>query len=335
MPGGLGGIGANKSTKRLSASAARFQPKIADNIKTRNVLLDYFLNKKRIYNGGTEVQIKFRYKKKSKLGANIHNNAFNYYDELTTQPSDTIKTGAEPWSNMQEPVTVSQEEKIENSGKKEFDLFKDGMEEAMDSMAENMNDVLWGISGDSAKVPTPITTIISGSDAGTIAGLSKASNTWLNSQATAAIGDAATNILDEMTAAYNLTIDNAPNKSDKLDLWITDRQVFQVVQGLLPAYVEYSSNKGVDIGFPSWTYMGVKGAFDSSCPLDSAGNRQMFGFMGKYWELAQDKTWNMHMTEFFNMLPEQAADIAQLFERWAVICNNPRTNWRGIGITIS
>lgn len=331
----LGGIGINKSTKRLSASGAAFQPKIADQVKTRNVLLDYFMPKKKIYQGSTEVQVKFRYKKKGKLGENTHCNAFTFYDELTTQPSDTIKTGAEPWCQIQEPVSISHQEKIENKSKKEFDLFKDGMSETMDSVAENMNDILLGISGQSSLVPSSIFDIVSGSNAGTIAGLSKASNTWLYSQETTGIGDAATNLLDKLTHAYNLMTSNCPSSSDKPDLWFTDMDVFEVVQGILPAYVEYDSKEKADIGFPTWRYMGAKGRFDKDCPLDADNNHQILGLTGKYWEMAQDSTWNMMMTEFVNMIPNQAADIAQLFERFAVICNNPRTNWIGTGVTVS
>jgi hypothetical protein len=337
MPGGLGGTAINRNNKRKSASLAAYEPKIADNIKTRNVLLEAFMPLKKIKEGGTEVAVKFRYKKKGKLGENLHNGAFNYYDQLNTAPSDTIKTGAESWCNLHEPITISHEEQDENSGKyAEFDLVKDATTEAMDSMAENINDVLWGVAGgDQDKLATPITSIVSGSDDGTIHGLSKASNTWLYSQESTSIGDAATELLPKIVSAFNLTADNAPNKGDKLGLLVTDRQVYEVLQNFLPAYIEYGNNKNVDIGIEKVVYMGTKIAFDSTCPTAADGTHYMYGLMLKYWQLAIRKQKNFKVTEFYDMLPDQAADVAQLFFSFAVVFKQPRTNWRGSGITIS
>ena len=336
--GGIGGTSLNQTNERLSSSLARYQPKIADNIKTRNVLLDALDPRKKTYNGGTEVAIRFRYKKLAKLGEAGNNvGAYKYYDQLNTSPSDTIKTGRETWSNLNVPIAISHQEQRENQGPNQFDRLKEKTEEAMDNLAENVNDILWGVAGgDNSLLPTPITTIVSGSDTGTIHGLSKASNTWLYSQESTSIGDAATNLLDKMTEGYNLSVDNAPNKSDKLDLFVTDRVTFQVLQAILPAYIAKDRNgvEDVDIGFPTVVYMGVPVRFDSTCPQPTPTTHQMLGLMLKYWEFAIDSALNYKTTKFYDMLPDQAADVAQLFLTFAVLCNNPRTNWRGNGITV-
>lgn len=337
MAGGIGGTALNQTNERLSAGLTRYQPGIADNIKTRNVLLDFFSKRKETFDGGTELGVRFRYKKMAKLGeAGNHVGVYRYYDQLNTSPSDTIKTGRETWSNMNVPIALSHQEQRENKGQKQFDRLKEKTEEAMDNLAENVNDVWWGVAGgDQSILPTPMTTIVSGSDAGTIHGLSKASNTWLYSQESTSIGDAATYLFDKMTTGFNLTVDNAPSKSDKLDLFITDRATYEVLQSVLPSYLAYPSSKDVDFGFPSFKYMGVNVAFDSTCPLDSAQNHQIYGLMSKYWTFAIDSEMNFKTTKFYDRLPDQASDVAQLFLSWAVLCNNPRTNWRGNGITIS
>ena len=339
MPGGLGGTALNQTNERLSASLARYQPEIADNIKTRNVLLSFFDKRKVMYDGGTEVAVRFRFRRTARLGESGGGvNAFRYYDQLKTQPTDTILTGRETWSNLQHPISLSGQEQRENKGKNQFNRFKAKTEEAMDRVAEDSNDIFWGVAGgDQSILPTPITTIISGTDTATVHGIAKSAtaNTWLNSQASVTIGDAATNLLDRMTTGYNLSVDNSPNKSDKLDLFVSDRTVFEVIQGILPAYINVN-RKGVDeldIGFPTVVYMGVPVQFDSTAPLDAAGLRQIYGLNSKYWEFAIDENMNYKTTQFYSMLPEQDADVAQLFLTFAIVCNQPRTNWRGTGIT--
>lgn len=336
MGGGLGGVALNQSNERLSASLTRFQPKIADNVKRRRVTLDWIMPKLKTYDGGLDIGVRFRYLEMADIGeAGGHAGVFNYYDELNTQPADTIKNGRETFSNLNVPIALSHEEQWENSGKNEFDRFKEKTEEAMTTMARQQNNILWGVAGgDQSKLPTSIPTWVSGSDAGTIAGLSKAANTWLYSQESNSIGDAADFLLEKMTTGYNLCVDNAPDDTDHLDAFFTQRPVFEVIQSILPAYVTYETNKDVDIGFPTLIYMGVKIRFDSTIPQPTASTYSMYGLMSKYWEMPVRTQANYKTTKFYDMLPDQAADVAQLIHAFAVVCNNPRTNWRGSGITI-
>lgn len=338
MAGGLGGTSLNQTNERLSASLARFQPKIADNINKRNVLLNFFNDRKEMYDGGTEIAVRFRYQRMAALGeSGNHVGAFRYYDRLNVAPSDTIKTGRETWSNLNVPISLSGQEQRENRGEKQFNRFKEKTEEAMDNLSYNINNILWGVAGgDQSILPTPITSIVSGSDAGTIHGLSKASNTWLYSQESTSIGDAATFLLDKMTTGYNLTVDNSPNKSDKLDGFFTSRAVFEVLQSLQGSYlaVNRQGTSPIDMGFPTVIHMGVPTYFDSTCPQPTPTTHQIYGLMKKYWEFAIDKSMNFKTTEFYSMLPEQDADVAQLFLTFAIVCNQPRTNWRGTGITV-
>jgi hypothetical protein len=336
MGGGAGGVGLNRDNTRKSASLERYQPNIANQVARRTPALAFLKDKKKIYTGGTEVDVKFRTTEIGKLGEATNVGAWNYYDQLSVQPFNVIKTGRETWSNFNVPISISHEEQIENSGEKEFDLVKTQTEIAMDELAKNLNDVAWGIAGgDNSKYFTSIPDIVSGANAGTIHGLSKASNTFLYSQYDSAIGDAVQNCFDKMGDAYDKCVDAAPNSTtDKLTQFFCARQLYSALKGALPSYIEYSDNKSVDIGIPSFPYAGAKVTFDSTIPLDAAGKYQMFGLTGKYWEMAIEKTMNFKTTQFYDRLPDAAVDTAQLFLRVAVICSVPRTNWWGYGITL-
>lgn len=341
MGSGLGGTALNQTNERLSAGLTEYAKggAIADNVKRRNVTLDFLMSNgiKELYDQtGTELGVRFRYAEMADIGeAGGHAGTYSYYSQLNTQPSDTIKTGRETWSYLNVPITLSHQEQDENKGKKQFDRMREKTEEAETTMARNINNIAWGIAGgDQSLLPTAIPTIVSGSDAGTIHGLSKASNTWLYSQESTAIGDAATYLLDKMTEGYNLCVDNSPDMSDKLDRFLMNRQVYQVIQSILPAYVAYESNKEVDIGFPTVIYMGVKCQFDRAIPL-TGGQYNVYGLMKKYWELAILRSKNFTTTKFYDMMPDVAADTAQLLTTLCIINKNPRTNWRGSGITVA
>lgn len=341
MGSGLGGTSLNQTNERLSASYAVYAKggAVHDNIKTRNVTLDFFMDEgvEQLYDEtGTELAVRFRYKKLSKLGeSGNHVGRYSYYSQLNTNPSDTIKTGRETWSNFNVPMAISHQERDENKGKKQFDRMKEKAIECEDNLAENINDVLWGVQGGDTSLDfMSIPQIVSGSDAGTIHGLSKASNTWLYSQESTSIGDASQYLLEKMTEGYNLAVDNAPNKSDKLDIFLMPRLVFQVIQQILPAYVQYGSNSDVDIGFPTVKYMGVPCRFDSTIPQPTPTTYAVYGLMKKYWELAILRSKNFTATPFYNMEPDQAADVAQLYFTACLVNKNPRTNWRGNGITL-
>ena len=57
--------------------------------------------------------------------------------------------------------------------------------------------------------------------------------------------------------------------------------------------------------------------------------------MKKYWELAILRSKNFTTTKFYDMMPDVAADTAQLLTTLCIINKNPRTNWRGSGITVA
>lgn len=332
---GLAGLAISQVNERLTSSLTAFQPNIADNVKRRKPLLEALLKRKKVYSGGTEVGVRIRYRQAARLGQPGGVGEFSYYDELNTTPTDTVKAMGERWSNFHVPIALSHEEMYENDGEHAFDRLQENTEFAMDDMSDNLNDVAWGISGgDGNKLPTPITDVVSGSDSLTLYGLAKSSNTWLYSQEVTDVGDLETELIDAMREGELLVLDNAPSQTDKIDLWITHRDVYLGLEKVLPQYVQVSSTKEADLGFEQLYFNKVAVRWDSDCPLDNSSRYQMFGLTTKYWEAGIRRQWNFKTTKFIDMLPKQAASVAQLFVGLAFVCNNPRTNVRINGIDL-
>lgn len=333
----LGGLAYNGSisTERLTATLSARQPKISNAVLTRNPLVEFFKKKIKTYAGGSEIRVDLRYKRSAKLGEAGGTGAWSYYDQLSVTPTDTVKAMGEPWSNLNVPIAISHQEKWENDGENVFDLVKTKTTFAEDDLADDLEDVLWGISGgDGAKLPTSLIEIVSGSDAGTLYGLSKAANTFLYSQEINGVGDLETNLIDQMRYGELLTIDNAPNKQDKIDAWFTHRDVYLGLENTLPQYIQVKSTADADLGFDEIMFNKVPVRWSSRCPKDSDQKYQMFGLMTKYWELAIRRQVNFIVTPFKDMSPTQMADVAQLLVSLGVICNNPRTNLRMKGIVL-
>jgi|TARA_Y100000310_G_scaffold145087_1_gene144445 hypothetical protein len=283
----------------------------------------------KLYSGGTEVGVRIRYTRSAKLGQSGGSGVWSYYDELSTSPTDTVKAMGEKWSNFNQPIALSHEEKWENSGEHAYDRLMENRSFAEDDLADELNEVYWGVSGgDGNKLPTPITDVISGSDALTLYGLAKASNTWLYSQEITSVGDLESELIDKIREAELLAIDNSPNKSDKITAWVTHRSVYLGLENTLPQYVQVESTKAADLGFDSIKINKVDVGWDSDTPLDSNQDYQMYGLMTKYWEVGKRRQANFKVTPFVDMMPKQAADVAQLLDSEALVCNNPRTNVR-------
>ena len=336
---GLGGLayGGSITPERLTASMTAYQPKIANQIKTRRPMNEFMMRNKKLYSGGTEVGIRIRYRRSGKIADSGGVGVWSYYDELSTTPTDTVKAIGERFSNLNAPIVISMEEEWENDGEKMFDRLKEQTTFAEDDLGEDVNDVAWGISGgDGNKLPTPVTDIVSGTDSLTLYGIAKSStsNTHMNSQEVNSVGDLETELLDAMREGELLVIDNSPNMNDKIDGWMTHRDVYLGLEKILPQYVQVSSTKDADLGFDQIIFNKVPIRWDSDCPLDSDQKYQMFGFVLKYWETAIRRQNNFKVTPFVSMLPKQYANAAQLGVSLAFVCNNPRTNVRIKGIEL-
>lgn len=328
---GLGGLayGGSITPERLTASMSAYQKKIANNVRTRKALLELMKGQTKLYSGGTEVAVRVRYRRSAKLGQSGGTGVWSYYDELSTSPTDTVKAMGERFSNFNQPIALSHEEKWENDGEHAFDRLMENESFAEDDLADDLNEVHWGISGgDGNKLPTPITDIVSGSDSLTLYGLAKSTNTWLNSQEITVVGDLEANLLDKMREAELLAIDNSPNKSDKIDAWVTHRSVFLGLEKVLPQYVQVASTEDADLGFDMIRLNRVPITWDSDTPLDSVQDYQMYGLMTKHWEIGKRRQANFKVTPFVDMMPKQPADVAQLLDTFAIVCNNPRTQVR-------
>lgn len=155
-------------------------PQIVDNIYGSN---PYFfrMNKanKRVVQGGTQIEVPFMYSRFTNGGW------YQGFDQLNVAPNDTIKNGALDWKQAYVPFSVDGLTLIKTDSPQAIaNIIKVGFQQMQMEMAEILGTALMsdGSVSNSKQIDGLKATIDAGSVATTYAGLTRSSNTYLNSQ---------------------------------------------------------------------------------------------------------------------------------------------------------
>lgn len=167
-------------TNVVTALARRYiMPDIVDNIYGSNPLF-FRLNQanKRIVRGGTQIEVPLMYRRFTNGGP------YQGYDPLNVAPNDTVKNGAWDWRQHFVPVTVDGLTLIKTDSPEAIANFiQFYFQQAEMEMAQNLGQGIWsnGVTN-----PKEIDGLQGAVDDGTVnttyAGLTRAANTFLNSQ---------------------------------------------------------------------------------------------------------------------------------------------------------
>lgn len=334
-----GGFDINATTARLSASLAKYQPKMSDVAFKSLPLTEHLMSNKKIQDGGLEIAIHFEYGKMPGVASTGGTKAFNYYEELNLAPADNVKTATAPFKSTATPVTISWKETRENASPNRFNLLKQKTNNSVKSAKDEHNLIFWGSSGgDVNLLMTSIPKIITGSGLGssdTVYGLAKSSNTWMYSQEQSASGEFADNGLKHMRTVWNSAAANSPDSTDHPTLLMSDQTVFEAYEDLLPPQYRTDSLQKGDIGFQQLFFKGVPVRFDRNCPLDPNGARQIFFFNKSYLYLVMDKEGDFKVWPMTWMGPRNFMWSTQIITMGNLICTNFAAQGRQYGITVN
>src|SRR5215471_4657543 len=154
-------------------------PEIVDVIYGSNPIF-FRMNQqnRRIVQGGTQIEVPFMYKRFSNGGP------YQGYDTLNVAPNDTVKNGAWDWKQQYVPVTVDGLTLIKTDSPQAIANFiKFSFSQAEMELAELLAT---GLMSDIVTDPKQLDGFKGAIDAGSVAtsyaGLTRASNTFLNSQ---------------------------------------------------------------------------------------------------------------------------------------------------------
>lgn len=168
-------IGADTLT---ALSRRHIMPMIVDNVYNSNpVFFRLYKANKRIVQGGTHIEVPLMYKRFTSGGP------YQGYDVLETVPQDTVKNGAWDWKQHYVTVAVDGLTLIKtDSPESVANYLRFYFAQAEMEMAENLANGLWADGTNAKEIDGLEAAVDDGGVAATYAGLTRASNTWLNSQ---------------------------------------------------------------------------------------------------------------------------------------------------------
>lgn len=168
-------IGADTLT---ALSRRHIMPTIVDNVYNSNpVFFRLYKANKRIIQGGTQIEVPLMYKRFTSGGP------YQGYEVLDVTPQDTVKNGAWDWKQHYVTVAVDGLTLIKtDSPESVANYLRFYFAQAEMEMAENLANGIWSDGTVAKEIDGLEAAVDDGGVAATYAGLTRASNTFLNSQ---------------------------------------------------------------------------------------------------------------------------------------------------------
>lgn len=284
----------------------------SDNILGSNPLLIHMLdNGKVVLDGGEYIKLPIRYAKITAAGT------YTGYSLLDTNPNDTETAVRADWKHYYSNVIISQTELLKNAGKSQMvSLLKAKVDNAMDTLKDNLGTDLFSTNGDSAEGIIGLRALVEAT--GTIGEIAQSDfSNWASQE------DNATSALT-LTAMNNLFV-NCTIGDSVPDIVCTTKGVWSKYWGLLQANQRFGEAKVARGGFRYLIFNDVPVFHDSHCPGSgvSTANNHMFMLNSKalYFFVHKDN----------NMLSTKIGPIAQqavVHQRLSMSCELATDNRR-------
>ena len=229
--------------------------------------------------GGTYVEVPVTYRFKTNGGS------YAGLDVLNTDQQDTRTRAQYDWKQVYEPIVIDNMELFKNGGSEAsvetvVDLLKQEMEEAKESLQNNLATMIFGDgTGNGSKDLLGLKALIDdGTDVTSLGGITFASYSWWQSAVSSAVGALT---LSHMATQFN----NASSGADKVDMIVTTEALWNAYEALLQPSVRYNFSGGqapkIDtIGGGELYFRGAEVIKDEYCP-----SGYMFFINSKYLQL--------------------------------------------------
>lgn len=285
-------------------------------------------NKKRI-SGGRHVEAGFI--------TSVYNagGAYSGYDTLDTTPQDTIINGG--WDHKQYSManTVSGRELLVcNTELAMADLLATNWEQAAMGLRNILGTDIWGSAVVNTKKVTGLTDVIDdGSVATSYAGLTRASNTYLNSQI-----DTTTGTLT--LASLRTSIGNATKGGHSTTVIFSRQMQYNRLHALLVANQQYNVQPaGHDVqmlsgGATNLAFDNIPWIIDDKVPDGdvSSSHSGIYGLNETVFELMIAGNTDFSMTDF-RVPPNQDAMVAFLLWWGELMCLAPQLQWKMVHVS--
>lgn len=286
-----------------------------------HLLMDSYGHKE---SGGYSVQLPAEY------GNNGTTKFFTPYDDIDTTPSEFAQPLIYPWRHVASSATISEIEKVSNSGKEKlFDLMEGRIRQAVRSMVNLLGSEIYS-DGTNFSANTIIglaagisTTPGSNPASGSVGNLDAVSNSWWRNNAATTCGSFAANgvkgsTTDLVLKHFNNCTDGAMDRPTAI---LSAQDVFEFYNATLLTTVRYIDpmQKG-DLSFGGLYYQGMPWYWDRQCV-----SGRMYILNTKYVHFYVDPMMMFKWTES-RTWPNQLVDIRLITLRVALCYKNRMFN---------
>lgn len=237
-------------TESVTATLRGFSKEIADSVTEHNAALTWLSKADSVedYDGGTSIDEQISYDN------NPNGGSFNGYDVLSMNAADVHTYASYDPKEYYKAVMISGREEGINSGRSRiFNLWKEKINNAMASMANDISTDIVGdgtgngskaITGLQAAIPTDPTT-------GTYGGLNAADLTWWRSQL---VDTAATITTSTITLAMNQLYIRCKRGNRTPRLILCGDEFYAIYEATLMNLQRFTTENKAKYGFPALAY---------------------------------------------------------------------------------
>lgn len=240
--------------------------KIADQIFNGLPLFRYLKSKIKTIDGGERIYIPISYAKNSTA------KSYRMYDQLDMTPTETTTMASYDWKQLAVGIFIAGLEMRANRGKQAvFDLFQHRYDNAITSLQDVMNTMLWGLgTGNQSKDLLGLQAIISTTPTtGTLGGIDRSTRTFWRNKARAGGSFEAQGVSD-MRALRLQVSNNVPGGMPSV--WFTTADIYNSYEQVLEPRERFTrsnssgANQEGDAGFGALTFHGAPVEWDDAAP---------------------------------------------------------------------
>lgn len=306
----------------LVASTFEFQAKnIADTITNEHAVLNYMAKRGNVTatSDGRQLWEPVIY------GANSSAKWYDNY-EVFTPPTDqeVIDVAVYDWRQQGGFIAISGKEEIMNSGKAQKIAFANARIRQL--MANLKNDAGQSVystgTGSGGKELGGLQLLVADDPtaAGTVGGISQATNTWWRNQTNQSVTGTASTIGAALKLAMNQIWLKASVGTESPDLITADANCYGYYEGTLQDLVRFTSTEKADAGFMAYKYKSADVIYDAYCPANhmyllNTDTLFLRAAPGRMWTRGDKRT-----------IQNADYDVIPVWFMGNLVCNNRRRN---------
>lgn len=206
------------------------------------------------------------------------NNSVKWYDnyEVFTPPTtqEVVDAAVYDWRQQGGFIAISGKEEIMNSGKAEkISLATARIKQLMANLKNDAGQSVYSTgTGSGGKEFGGLQLLVADDPtaAGTVGGISQATNTWWRNYANLLVAGSATTIGAALRRAMNVAWLNVSVGTESPDLITMDANCYNYYESTLQELVRFTQTEKADSGFMALKYKNADVVYDAYCPTDHA-----------------------------------------------------------------